>query len=692
VDGHRIHVVAVAPDSPADGVLEPDDALLGVNGKPFEEGTDPRKTLGQAITAAEAADGRLILTVERRGRTLKARVPIRVLGAYSATWPFDCPKSARILAEAAEWLTASQYPDGHIPGELGMNTMYAGLLFLAQEDVKYLDNARRAAYWITGQKYAGVGLNSWPLGYGGLFVAEYYLATGDETVLPWLKETANLLVKGQMACGSWGHSAPWGGYGAVNQVGLVDFIALELIRECGVPVDDTAIQRSAAFFEKYAGKGWVPYGDHVPFRGKSDNGKSALAAVAFRLLGTKPEVAIAFGRDVAASYEWREEGHTGSYFSYFWGPLAAEYAGEKAFRTFLDEQTWYYDLARTHDGGLVNQPNPENLSGRTPGTYTWSGPETSTGGMALFYALPNRPLRILGAERSVFSRKPGGKLAEAMALYRQHQWAEMVAAVKGIPAGQKALGEQLTRAADRRQRGIAMALEDFASDIREGDVYRAHELLASLERLLGKSHPRLADAQKLMAANDRWVEAGRDYFKALSAVREQTEQYWQYYGKEAMATLGPVRPRPVRRWVALAATSEAEPQTWRIHEPGAAPPKGWPDPKFGDGGWKKVPGPIKGNVWKGKQILLRRAFEVDDPDVPRLRLLLKLGRGHTADVYLNGTLVAEVVRAESPRSYGRIVLSDGATDRLKKGRNVLAIHCEAEKKGELVDAGLEKGR
>jgi hypothetical protein len=268
----------------------------------------------------------------------------------------------------------------------------------------------------------------------------------------------------------------------------------------------------------------------------------------------------------------------------------------------------------------------------------------------------------------------------------------MAAALKEVPAGQRPLAEQLLHAADRRQRSIAMAFEDFASDIREGDVYRAHELLASLERLLGKDHPRLGDARKLMAANDQWVEQGRDYFKALSAVREHTEQYWHYYGKEAMETLGPVRPRPAHRWVAVAPTSETEPQTWRIHELDGAPPKGWAGFEFDDSAWKKAPGPIKGNVWGSAQILLRRVFEVDEPDVPRLRVLLKLGRGHTADVYLNGTRVAEVVRGESPRSYARIVLSDGATDLLKKGRNVLAVHCTAEKKGEIVDAGLDKSR
>ena len=47
----QILVTHVGTNSPASGVMEVNDVILGVNGKPFDD--DARKTLGKAITEAE---------------------------------------------------------------------------------------------------------------------------------------------------------------------------------------------------------------------------------------------------------------------------------------------------------------------------------------------------------------------------------------------------------------------------------------------------------------------------------------------------------------------------------------------------------------------------------------------------------------------------------------------------------------
>ena len=708
VEGHRIHVADVAPGSPADGLLEAGDVLLGANGTPFPEGQDPRVALGNAIAESEteARRGRLTLTVQRGRESRTVGLTLRVLGAYSPTWPADCPKSARVVEKACAYLASVQYPDGHVQGELGMATMWDGLLWLASGDARYLDNARRAAYWLSEQDYEGVGLNSWPAGYNAIFLAEYHLATGDRTVLPQLEKLAKLLAMGQMKCASWGHSSPWGGYGAVNQVGLACFIGLILTRECGVAVNEKAIEASRAFFKKYAGKGWVPYGDHVPWRGPSGNGKNALAAVAFHLLGGEEDAVRAFSRSVAASYPHREDGHTGAYFSFFWGPLAASLASREELRTFLDHQRWYYDLARTWDGGLVCQPNPENLSGRTPGIYTWCGPEYTTGGMALFYALPRKTLRILGAPHSAFGRDVPAPVAKARALYEGRKWDELAAAVAALPAGQRPLGEQLRAAARRQRESVTLTLEAIENDIREGDVYRASELLESLERLVGKDNPQLAAAQKLMADNQRWVDEGRKYYEAWSTIRDYSWQYWHHYGQRAMAQLERTLPRPPRLWTAIAATSEATPQTWKAHQwgdPEGEPPArdvvwdglaGWQKPGFDDGQWADLAAPVKSSRgkakgWHARHILLRRTFSLPTTDFAALRLRLSAARDQETEVYLNGELVGRAIGGAG-RGYAAIALDPSAVGLLRKGENLLAVHSAKGAKGQgSLDLGLE---
>jgi hypothetical protein len=714
VDGNRIHVVDVAKGSPAAGILQPYDVIVGANRKAFEEGADPRVALGNAITKSETERkaGKLVLSIRRNGEEKTVRIQLRVMGPYGATWPFGCAKSAKIVDNACAHLAAGQYPDGHCPGELGMATMWAGLLFVASGDVQYLDNARRAAYWLCEQSYDGVVLNNWPAGYSGIFLAEYYLATGDRTVLPQLKKLAALLSEGQMQCGSWGHSSPWGGYGAVNSVGLTCLMTLVLTEECGLRVDPTALRRSIAFFRKYAGRGWVPYGDHRPWLGANGNGKNALAAVVFDLLGDEEKAVRAFGRSVAASYAYREEGHTGCYFSLFWGPLAAVHAGERDFRTFLDKQRWYYDLARTHDGGLFCQPNGENLSGRTPGTYTWSGSQYTSGGMALLFALPRKTLRILGAPHSVFGRKLAGPLAKARTLYEQRKWEDMKAQLgslargKDFSADKRRWAGQLVAAAKQQQESVRLTLRDIERHVREEDAYRAAEQLASLERLLGKDDPELKAAQELLEANKQWVENGRGYFKAWSQLREYTEQYWTPYGKRAMAVLGRTGPSRARRWEPIVATSEAAPQTWRAFQWGdadaAAPQKdptagklkGWEQVGFDDSAWAAGPGPIragkgKGTSWQKRHILLRKTFTLGDETHARLRLKLQAAKGQVAKVYLNGVLVAELVGA-TRRGYTAVPLAAKAAGLLKRGANCLAVHGRSDSaKGQSLDIGLD---
>ncbi|MGB2824103.1 MAG: DUF6288 domain-containing protein [Phycisphaerae bacterium] len=713
VNGSRIHVVRVDSGSPADGVLEIGDVILGANEAAFPEGDDCRLALGKAIGESEAGGKKgLALTVLRGDEEISVNVRLRKLGAYGPTWPFECSKSRKILAEACEFLARQQYPDGHIEGELGMPTAWAGLLLLASGDVKYLANARLAAHWFVDQRFATekISLNNWPRSYAGIFLAEYYLATGDYAVIPELKALCGAIADGQMACGSWGHNSPWDGYGAVNQVGLTCLMALVLAKECGIRVDEVALKKSVVFFRNYAGKGWIPYGDHVPWRGNSGNGKNAIAAVIFSLLRGEGETVRAFSTPVAAAYRYREEGHTGSFFSIMWGPIAAELAGRETFHPFMDYQKGYYDLCRTWRGGIANLPNAENLSGRTPGHYTFNGPIYTTGGLALLYAMPLRKLRILGAERGVFGQKLPAGLAKARTLFIDKKWQQFLEAFapyrkkRGVPAGERELAAQLGKAFERQKTSVALSLEAFQRSIDGRDVYRASEALRSLEKLLGKDDPLLADARETMAENERWVETGKEYSEAWTKLKDFAWQYWHYYGVRAAAVLEDVGTVHPARWDALVPTSEHVAQTWKVHQwgdakaesPKADPAweklKGWQTAEFDDSKWAEGPGPVgdrDGIRWQGRHLLLRKTFTLKRSPRAKLRLRLMSSRDCVTAVYLNGVKVAEVVRGPQRSKYGEIPLADAASKLLKKGPNVLAVHCRKGGRGGDLDVGLQ---
>lgn len=103
-DARQILVTEVVKGSPADGVLAVGDVILGVHDKPFSY--DPRTELGQALTTAESAAGagNLSLIRWRAGTTQEVVVRLRVLDTYSATAPYDCPKSQRILEQGCRVL------------------------------------------------------------------------------------------------------------------------------------------------------------------------------------------------------------------------------------------------------------------------------------------------------------------------------------------------------------------------------------------------------------------------------------------------------------------------------------------------------------------------------------------------------------------------------------------------------------
>ena len=700
------------PGAPAHGLLRKWDILTGANGRAFATDEDPRAALGRAVTGAEAgrSRGTLALTVLRDGAERRVDVPLRVLGPYGPNWPFACKKSQTILAEACRFIAERSVPDRGATGHREFNA----LLLLASGEARYLDVVRRTAYRVADDPLTG-GYQGWSRSFAGMLLGEYYLATGDPTVLPKLAHLAKVTAAGQMRCGSWGHRMPWDGYGAVNQIGLMCFVALALCQEGGVEVDPAAMQRSTDFFAKYAGRGWVPYGDHVPWRGTSGNGKNGSAAVVFDLLGGHAEAVGAFAKSVAASYRYREVGHTGAFFSFVWGPPGAVLAPRAAFRKFADEQRWYYDLARTHEGGLVCQPNPENLSGRTPGTYTFWGPEWTTGGMATIYALATRRLRILGADKGVFSQRPPARLRRAMTLWNAKKWRQVASVLKALNArpssvaAENAHARGLLAACERMERDAALTLKAIEANIGKGDVFLASEQLKALKRLLGEERPRMAEFARLLAteAVAKEIEIAKEYYGALRGYRRHArarrimenlaKHAKSYYGRQAaraLATADPLPPKP--KWETLLAPSSERPQEWRYHQwDGAMPASiaGWQGADFDDSAWQRGAGPFqrsrgKATAWRSQRIVLRKAFDLSRTDYEQLSLTMDCPAG--TQVYLNGYRVVEIVSTPR-RPYEPVALHDKAAELLKKGANLIAVQSQKGRSA-ILDVGLRAAR
>ena len=357
----QILVTHVGAKSPADGVMQVDDVIVGSGGKLFDD--DARRSLAAAIQEAEKESnmGVLTLTRWRVGVTEEVQLKLRVMGTYSATAPYNCPKSQKIFEEACKVLEKEPMPEN-------WRGAINGLALLATGNPAYLPMLQAFARKLgpATMDLEKQGLGAWESGYRNLFLCEYYLRTGDKVVLHAIREITVSAAKGQSMYGTFGHGfaalTPDGQlhgsippYGPVNQAGLGANMAIVMGKKCGVtdPEIDPAIARAAKFFGYFVDKGTIPYGEHEPYPYHDNNGKSAMAAVFFAMQGDHTRETQFFAKMAIAGNKNRECGHTGQGFSYLWGALGANAGGPAAAAAFFKEASTHLDLARRCDGSFT---------------------------------------------------------------------------------------------------------------------------------------------------------------------------------------------------------------------------------------------------------------------------------------------------------------------------------------------------
>ncbi|MCX6877737.1 MAG: DUF6288 domain-containing protein [Verrucomicrobia bacterium] len=169
----QILVTHVGDKSPADGVMKVDDVILGIDDQPFAD--DARKSLAKAIREFEkepvkevgsktnesmkrTRSGHLALLRWRAGNTETVELKMRVLGTYSDTAPYNCPKSAKIFEEACAALQK----------ETGMWQEISGLAMLATGDPRFLPQIKAIAQAVgpSRLKYdmPKIGMGVWSMG------------------------------------------------------------------------------------------------------------------------------------------------------------------------------------------------------------------------------------------------------------------------------------------------------------------------------------------------------------------------------------------------------------------------------------------------------------------------------------------------------------------------------------------------
>lgn len=509
-DARQILITKVDKASPAEDKFQVGDVILGVGGKPFS--FDPRTELGKEITKAETneGNGKLAITRWRAGKSDEVLIDLRTLGSYNATAPFDCDKSKLLLDQGCKALAARMSDPSYAKMDSIPRSLNA-LALLASGNPEYLPLVKQEAQWAA--QYSDKSMQTWYYGYCMLFLSEYALATGDQSVLPGLKRLAVEAAKGQSAVGSWGHGfaipdGRLGGYGMMNSPGVVLTIGLVLAREAGVKdvAVDQAIERSAKLLRFYTGKGSIPYGDHSPWmEGHEDNGKCGMAAVLFNSLGEAKSAEFFSRMSLAAHGPERDCGHCGNYFNMLWGMPSVALSGPNATGAWMKEfGAWYFDLARRWDGSYPHQGPPESEEDSFAGF-------DATGTYLLAYAMPLKKIRLTGAGKSVVpsldkvaaeSLIADGRGWDNKDRYSAYDKLNDEQLVERLGSWSPIVRERAAMALGRRKQAPIPAIIKLLDASNLDARYGACQ---ALSRLGGQGEPAVESLQKCLSDKDLWL-------------------------------------------------------------------------------------------------------------------------------------------------------------------------------------------
>jgi Family of unknown function (DUF6288)/PA14 domain/Bacterial Ig-like domain (group 3)/YDG domain/Bacterial Ig domain/HEAT repeats len=456
MSGESRQILVTVAEAPGNAVLAVDDVILGAmaanSGAVPNFSSDARKAFGAAITDAEKTGaGTLRVKRWRAGTTSDENIPMTILGDYTATAPYSCPKSTLILANARNKLVSQLLADPNFLAanwEGGINGL-ALLAGVAPGDPNYATVQTRlqtfaralAASPPATSDYSSV--DTWSTSYLSLFLNEYYLrtvadGTPDAQVINGLNTYVLALAKAQSRYGTFGHAGSLlkadgslhgtiPPYGPVNAAAIPANVAIVLGKKAllaaGQPIDpeiDPAIQRGSDFYAWYVNKGPIPYGEHEPFiAGHSSNGKDPMCAVLFGLQPDRTAETEYFSRMTTSSFVGREYGHTGQGFSYLWSAMGAHMGGPLAVAEYLKPVRWHQDLSRRTDGSFVYDGAEQYGGGSTSGG-TYLGESSyygmnSTAPYLLTLSLPLQRLYITGRNAIPANTLDSAKVANAVA-------------------------------------------------------------------------------------------------------------------------------------------------------------------------------------------------------------------------------------------------------------------------------------
>lgn len=429
----------VFPESPASDIIREGDLIVGAGEELFQE--EHRNGYGEKVFGAHGpvsefaksleecqgnkGNGWLSVAIKRDGETKEVQLDVgKRYGAFSESFPSDCAKSDKILAELLMYLVSHQSKDGSF-GDPVHNT-FAPLALLASGDPQYMSyvklNVERHCRETLPIEKRRADLINWTYMSAAIVMSEYYLATKEDWVIPELQEVYNHLAKSQYldmsqinpsakkshprsypkgpkdSHGGWGHNPGFEGYGPIAMLTGQGALAYSLMTRCGIEVDPTRHEAAYEFLKKGTGKnGYLWYGDKIG--GGPDNwadmGRTGAAGIA-NLLSPYDDVAyreraLSHAKVIGLHPQSFPDTHGSPPMGMAYTALAANIDPD-SFRSLMDANKWWFTMAQCTDGSFYYQPNRDNAG------YDSRSRMMASSVVAFILSIPKKSLVITGKD------------------------------------------------------------------------------------------------------------------------------------------------------------------------------------------------------------------------------------------------------------------------------------------------------
>jgi len=673
--GPNMGVGEIKKGSPADGKLLAGDVIYSANGKML--GKESWLVMADAITESETRQGRgrLVLGVRRGAENIDVELSLPVMGTYSSTSPYDCPKTEKIVDNLAKWVTSGKSAQSRRPDFLGTDTLF----LLATGDPEVLGLVRRVIYAKMAntkipdkiEPASGGGKGNWSDAWDAMVMGEYHMATGDRNVLPYIKFYCDRLAATQHPKGAWRHG--YGGadhYGLMPALGLAAAIGFNLANDAGLDISQDAYRKVIQYHHDGSGEmGRIVYGvgaGSIPGprefepeaveNGKMGTGNGALAAAAV-LFDLEGKDRAAHLCSFISAHAWNNtfEGHGGNFFNNFWTPLGAKVQGKKTFINFWKNYRWYRELGRNFDGSFNFDAFKDQA------------------GFGIPLLIPRERLQIVGAPPSPFATNAPAMLKPALDAYWKKDYAGCEKLVNElISSGSVSLNdmptvEYLARAAKEMQQSIEADLARMQKLVDAGDLWQAKTFLAGLQGVLPVGDERVTALEAKLAD----VKAP-PMAKAATTEPAEKPRLWECLVMDNQVK-DPKKIQMGVNKVPILTSKLEKASTWKLNviEDMNQAPADWFKPKFDDSQWLETTLPTSWRMYH--TALLRTNFKVDDKDrFDGLRLRSWIMRQQNVQIYLNGELIAKINGAVDAGDIEQ-EFKAAALKHLKNGENKLAI-------------------